>query len=168
MGFPALTRRSGLAPTRRVRSFLLFALCASCATSPEAPLSTATFSPDPAVRAAHATRGQGTVSGTAYNKWTIVFSTNEGCAAAAAATVEIETSLAVAAAPLGATTLRPAQDTIAAAPSAYLAYPGATLVSGSVTLDAADDYLTGSLAAQVTIAGAPTSITGTFNAPVCK
>jgi len=125
------------------------------------------FSPNPAVRSAHATRGTGTVSGTAYNKWNIVFSLTEGCAAEPAAAVEIETSIAVTAAPLGATTLRATQDTITAAPSAYLAYTGATLVSGSVTIDAADDYVTGSLAAQVTIAGAATDVTGTFNAPLC-
>jgi hypothetical protein len=63
--------------------------------------------------------------------------------------------------------LRAAQDTIVAAPSAYLSYMGATLVSGTITVDSANDYVTGSLAAQVTIAGAPTDITATFNAPVC-
>lgn len=125
------------------------------------------FSPDAQVRAAHATRGQGTVGGTAYNKWSIVLSLTEGCTAEQAASIEIETSIAISAAPLGVTNLRPTQDTIAAAPSAYLAYAGATMVSGTVTLDAADDYLTGSFAATGTIGGASTPITGTFNAPLC-
>lgn len=125
------------------------------------------FSPDTKVRAAHATRGQGTVGGTAYNKWTIVFSLTEGCTAEPTASIEIETSIASSAAPLGPTSLRPTQDTITAAPSAYLAYTGATMISGTVTLDAADDYLTGSLAATGTIGGASTPITGTFNAPLC-
>lgn len=143
------------------------ALCASCATSPDAPLSTATFSPNPSARSAHATRGPATIGGTAYNKWTIVYSLTEGCTAEATASVEIETSIAVSAAPLGPTTLRAAQDTITAAPSAYLAYMGGTLVSGTVTIDSADDYITGSLDAMLTIGGTPTAVTGTFNAPVC-
>lgn len=125
------------------------------------------FSPNPAVHAAHATQGLATISGGSYKTWKIAFSLTEGCASEAVATVELDVSLAAPSAPLGATPLRPAQDTIAAAPSAYLAYMGATLVSGTVTLDAIDDYLTGSVAAQVTIGGAPTDITATFNAPTC-
>jgi hypothetical protein len=126
------------------------------------------FSPNPSVRSAHATQGFATISGGTYHKWTVTFSLTEGCAADAVSTVELDTIVSQTAAPLGATTLRTAQDTIAAAPSAYLSYMGATLVSGTVTVDSADDYLTGSLTAQVTIGGAPTDITGTFNAPICQ
>jgi hypothetical protein len=125
------------------------------------------FSPNPSVRSAHAT--QGLVSyGAPFNKWTITFSLTEGCAGEAVASVELDTAIASTAVPLGATALRAAQDTIAAAPSAFLTYMGATLVSGTVTMDSADDYLTGSLTAQVTIGGAPTDITATFNAPLCR
>lgn len=126
------------------------------------------FSPDTAVRSAHATSGFATISGGTYHRWTITFSTIQGCTGEAAGTVELDTVVSQTAVPLGATTLRTAQDTIAAAPSAYFSYMGATLVSGTVTMDSADDYLTGSLSAQVTIAGAPTDITATFNAPICQ
>ncbi len=125
------------------------------------------FSPDTAVRAAHATKGPATISGTPYNKFTIVFSMIEGCTGEPAASIEIETGINQSAAPLGATTLRAAQDTIAVAPSAYFSYMGATLVSGTVTLDGASDYITGSLSAQVMLAGAPTGIDATFNAHLC-
>jgi hypothetical protein len=145
----------------------MLAVCASCSTSPEPPLSTATFSPNPSVRSAHATKGLATISGGSYNKYTIVFSLTEGCAGEAVSSIEIDTSIASATVPLGATALRATQDTIAAAPSAYLSYMGATLVSGTVTMDGADDYFTGSLAAQVTLAGAATDVTGTFHAPLC-
>ena len=125
------------------------------------------FSPDPTVRAAHATRGPATISGGSYNKFTIVFALTEGCTSATAAAIEIESALTQTAAPLGPTTLRPTQDTIAGAPSAYFAYTGATLISGTVTLDSASDYFRGSLAAQVTLSGAATDVTATFNAPLC-
>lgn len=126
------------------------------------------FSPDTAVRAAHATKGPATISGGSYNKFTIVFSLTEGCASEAVASIELETALTQTAAPLGATPLRPAQDTIAVAPSAYFSYTGATLISGAVTLDSASDYLRGSLDAQVTLAGTATDVGATFNAPLCQ
>jgi hypothetical protein len=125
------------------------------------------FSPNPSARAAHATKGLVSY-GAPYNKWTIVFSLTEGCTGEAVGTVELDTAIASTAVPLGATALRAAQDTITIAPSAYLSYMGATLVSGTLTMDSADDYLTGSMTAQVTIAGAPTDITATFNAPICQ
>lgn len=126
------------------------------------------FSPDTAVRSAHGTKGAATISGGTYNKWSLVFSTTQGCAGEAAATVEIETPLITSAAPIGEIPLRAAQDTIAATPSAYLTYAGATLISGTVTVDAVDDYFSGSMTAQVTIGGVPTDITATFDAPMCQ
>jgi hypothetical protein len=124
------------------------------------------FSPNPSVRSAHASKGLVSY-GAPYNKWTITFSLTEGCTSEAVASVELNTAIANTAVPLGATTLRTAQDMITVAPSAYLSYMGGTLVSGTLTMDSADDYLTGSMTAQVTIGGAATDITATFNAPTC-
>lgn len=126
------------------------------------------FSPNPSARSAHASQTPATIGGGSYHKWILTFALTEGCAAEAVGSIELETPLATSTPPLGTITLRAAQDSIDTTPSAYLSYMGATLVSGTVTVDSADDYLTGSMTAQVTIAGAPTEITATFNAPVCR
>jgi len=150
-----------------VRYLVCLAFCASCATSPEAPLSTASFSANPA---AHSARAQsGFVSyGAAYHKWTITFATIEGCTGDTVASVELDTLSGVTTIPVGATTLRPVQTTIATVPSAYLEYMASPLVSGTVTIDsAAEGFVTGSVTSQLMVGGVATEITGTFSAPTC-
>jgi hypothetical protein len=142
-------------------------LCGACATSPDAPLSSATFTANPMV---HSVRAQpGIVSyGAPYHKWTITFATVEGCAGDTIATVEIDTLSSVTTVPIGPTALRADQNTVTTVPSAFLTYQAGTLVSGSVSIDSfSDGFIAGSLTSQVTLAGVATDVNGTFSSPTC-
>lgn len=151
-----------------VRSLAWLALCASCATSPEAPLSLASLSVNPQARAARAQPGYVSYNGTSYHRWTITFAMTEGCGGDTVAAVEIETLASVTDIAPGTTMLRANQNMIATLPSGYLAYQAAPLVSGSVTVDSASTtYITGSLTSQLMIGGVATDVNGTFSAPIC-
>ena len=146
-----------------------FLIAAGCATSPEAPESTGTFSAAPTATHARATQGNINYNGALLHKWTVFLSTTEGCAGDTVVSVELDTLLATVDIPLGATPLRPDQMTIVPPlPSAFLSYPGATTTSGTVTVGSATaSFVVGSFDAMVTVGGAPATYTGTFSAPVC-
>jgi len=149
-----------------VRPLLLLWLCASCATSPDAPLSSAVFAANPMVHSARAQAGFVSY-GAPYHKWTITYATVEGCAGDTIAAIELDTLSSVSAVPVGATTLRTDQNTVAAVPSGFYSYL-ATPATGTVTVDSASDgFVTGSIVASVTVGGVPTDVGGTFSAPVC-
>ena len=142
-------------------------VCSSCATSPEAPLSMATFSGSDMV---HSSRAQaGFVSyGAPYHKWTITVATLEGCGGDTQAEVEINTLSGIIDLPTGVIPVRTTETMITALPSAYVRYQGAPVISGSVTIDSASpSYVAGSWTAQVMLGGIPTELTATFGAPVC-
>lgn len=140
----------------------------ACATSPEAPTSSATLSAAPTVVHARVDQGVVNYAGALLHRWTVTLSPTEGCGSEAAATIEINTLSSMPAMPAGATPLRPQQMQVDALPSAYLTFQDAATTSGTVTIDSASDsFVAGSLTAQVTLAGTPTTITGTFSSPVC-
>ena len=150
-----------------MRHLLWLLLCASCATSPEAPLSSATLTVNPA---AHSARAQpGFVSyGAPYHKWTLTFATIEGCTGDTIASVELITLSGVTAIPLGPITLRADQNNVTAVLSGFLSYMASPLVSGTVTIDSGSDgFVSGSLSAMAMVGGVPTDVSGTFNAPTC-
>jgi hypothetical protein len=168
MGFRTLTAGNCARLLDLVRSFVWLALCASCATSPEAPLSLATLSVNPQAHSARAQAGYISYNGTSYHRWTISFAMVEGCGADPVASVEIETLASTTDIAMGTTMLRGDQNMIATLPSGYLAYQAAPLVSGSVSVDTASTtFITGSLTSQLMIGGVATDVNGTFSAPIC-
>lgn len=142
--------------------------CAGCATSPDAPLSSATLSVNPQAHSARAQPGYVSYGGSSYHRWTLTFATIEGCTGDTVATVELITLASVTDIPTGMIALRADPNTITALPSAYLNYQAAPLVTGTVTIDTASQgFVTGSLTSQVTLAGAATDVNGTFSSPTC-
>ena len=139
-----------------------------CATSPEAPTSNATLSGAPTVVHARVDHGVVNYGGALLTRWTVTLSPTEGCVSEAAASIEINSLSSMTALATGTVPLRAAQATVDTLPSAFLTYQDATLTSGTVTIDAASEaFVSGSLSAQVTLAGAPTTLTATFGSPVC-
>lgn len=148
-------------------TILLGVATSACATSPDAPLSSATWSANPQVRSARAQAGFVSY-GAPYHRWTISLATIEGCTGDTIAAVELITLSTSTALPLGPTPLRADQATVASVPSAFLTLAGATGTTGTVTIDSASEgFVVGSLTAQVTLGGTPTTLTSTFSAPVC-
>jgi len=151
-----------------VRSLHALVVLTGCSTSPEAPLSSATLSVNPQAHSARAQAGYVSYTGASYHRWTLTFATIEGCAGDTVATVELITLASITDVPTGMIALRGDPNTITALPSAYLNYQAAPLVSGSVTIDTASEgFITGSLTAQVTLAGVATDVNGTFSSPTC-
>lgn len=168
MAFRPLTGGKGASLLDVVRVLLWLAVCGSCATSPDAPLSSATLSVNPQAHSARAQAGYVSYGGTSYHRWILTFATIEGCTGDTIAAVEIETLASVTDIAMGATTLRVDQNTIGTVPSGYLAYQAAPLVSGTVTVDTASaGFVTGSVTSQLMIGGVATDVTGTFSAPTC-
>jgi hypothetical protein len=154
--------------TGQVRHVIWLVVAVGCATSPEAPDSTATFSAAPTATHARATPGNVNYGGALLHKWTVFLSAGDGCAADTVVSVELDTLSAMVDIPLGATPLRADQTLVGTPPSAFLSYPGATTTSGTVTIaSATPSFIVGSLTAEVTAGGAPATYTGTFSAPVC-
>lgn len=151
-----------------MRSLHALIVLAGCSTSPDAPLSSATLSVNPQVHSVRAQPGYVSYAGTSYHRWTLTFATVEGCTGDAVATVELITLASTTDIPIATVALRADQNAPGALPSAYLNYQAAPLVSGTVTIDTASEgFITGSLTAQVTLAGAATDVTGTFSSPTC-
>lgn len=151
-----------------VRSLHVLVLVAGCSTSPEAPLSSATLSVNPAAHSARAQPGYVSYAGASYHRWTLTFATVEGCAGDTVATVEVITLASSTAVPTGTIPLRADVNAVTGLPSAYLNYQAAPLVSGNVTIDTASEgFITGSLTSQVTLAGVATDVNGTFSSPTC-
>ncbi len=151
-----------------MRYLVWLLISASCATSPEAPLSSATLTVNPSAHSARAQPGVVTLAGASLHKWTITFATIEGCTGDTIASVEIDTLASQTAIPTGAVPLRADPADAGNLPSAYLNYMAAPLVSGSITIDSASaGFVTGSLSAMLTIGGVATDVSGTFSAPTC-
>lgn len=152
---------------RLMKHIVWLGVFASCATSPEAPLSNATLSDSTAVHSSRAQEGFISYGGVPLHKWTITLATTEGCSGDTAASVELNTTAGVTEIPLGTTMIR-SQEMTTTLPSALLRYNAAPVISGSVTIDTASaSYVTGSWTAQIMVSGAPTEVTATFGAPVC-
>jgi hypothetical protein len=150
-----------------MRLLIWLGVCVSCATSPEAPRSSATFSGSPGVHWSHAQSGFISY-GAPYHRWLVSVTAADGCAAEPAAQVEVTTLSGTTDLPLGTFPMRTAEATILALPSAYVRYMSAPVISGSVTIESASaEFVAGSWTAQVMIGGSPTELGGTFGAPVC-
>jgi hypothetical protein len=151
-----------------VKGLIALPFLVGCATSPEAPTSSATLSGAPTVVHARVDHGVVNYGGALLTRWTVALSPTEGCVSEAAASIEINSLSSMTALAAGTVPLRAAQMTVDTLPSAFLTYQDATLTSGTVTIDSAtESFVAGSLSAQVTLAGAPTALTATFSSPVC-
>lgn len=151
-----------------MRYLVWLLISASCATSPEAPLSSATLTVNPAAHSARAQPGVVTLAGASLHKWTVTFATIEGCTGDTSASVEIETLASQTAIPTGVIQLRADQTDAGTLPSAYLSYMASPLVSGAITINSASEgFVTGSLSSMLTVGGVATDVSGTFSAPTC-
>ena len=138
-------------------------ILAGCSVSPESPESNATFSGSTAVHSSRATQGD-TFHGAPLHKWTIILATTEGCGGDDHVSVEINTVSGVSEIPIATVPIRADLNTIAALPSAYLTYTGATVTGGSIPIDSGGSFVVGSFTAQTSLG----NVTGTFGAPVCN
>jgi hypothetical protein len=147
-------------------SALVSALVSACATSPEAPLSSATLSTDGTVRTARAKAGF--ISYTQpYHRWTIELGTIESCSGDTIAAIELTTLSSVTDLPVGTHVLRTAEMP-ATVPSSYLRYGANTGISGALTIETVSGtYVTGSFAGMAMINGVATELTADFGASVC-
>lgn len=151
-----------------MRYLVWLLISASCATSPEAPLSTATLTVNPAAHSARAQPGVVTLAGASLHRWTVTFATIEGCTGDTIAAVEIETLPSQTVVPTGAVRVRADQSDAGTVPSAYVSYMAGTLISGTLTINSASDgFVTGSLSSMLMVGGVATDVSGTFSAPSC-
>ena len=146
-----------------MRYLVWIGILSGCSVSPEAPESSATFSGSMAVHSSRATQGD-TFHGAPYHRWTITLATTEGCGGDDQASVEINTLSGITEIPIATVALRTDLNMITALPSAYLTYSGATVTSGSITIDSSNGaFIVGSFTAQTSTG----ELTATFGAPVC-
>jgi hypothetical protein len=152
--------------TRGVRFLLGLVLISACATSPDAPLSSATFTPDASVRTSRA-KGAFVSYGAPYHKWGIEFGTVESCGGDVIAEIELTTLSGVTDLPVGSYPLR-ATEMPATVPTAYLRYGANTGIDGMLVIESVTPtFVTGSFTGNAMINGVATPITADFGSPVC-
>lgn len=155
---------SGL--TRGVRVLLGMALITGCATSPDAPLSSATFTADASVRTSRA-KGAFVSYGAPYHKWGIELGTVESCSGDVIAELELTTLSGVTDLPVGSYPLR-TTEAPATVPTAYLRYGANTGIDGMLVIESVTPtFITGSFTGNAMINGVATPITADFGSPVC-
>jgi len=141
---------------------IAFALLLTACTTDVESSGSAVFSGQPMIVSAKAQ--QGFISyGAPFHFWTITLLTANGCTATAVGSVEIDTVSGMVAAPLGDIPLRTTEQ-LQVAPSAFVRFMDMATVSGTITVENANQVLiTGHLDAQL----ATGPLTGTFTALVC-
>jgi hypothetical protein len=138
----------------------------ACATSPDAPLSSATFTADSTVRTSRA-KAAFVSYGAPYHKWSIELGTIEGCGGDVIAEIELTTLSSVTDLPVGSHPLR-ATETPAMVPSAFLRYGANAGIDGTLVIDSVTPtFVSGSLTGNAMINGVATPITADFGSPVC-
>lgn len=141
-------------------------LISACATSPDAPLSSATFTPDSTVRTSRA-KGAFVSYGAPYHKWGIELGTVESCTGDVVAEIELTTLSGVTDLPVGSYALR-TTEMPATVPSAYLRYGANTGIDGMLVIESVSaSYVTGSFSGNAMINGVATAITADFGSVVC-
>lgn len=141
-------------------------MISACATSPDAPLSSATFTPDTSVRTSRA-KGAFVSYGAPFHKWGIELGTIEGCGGDVIAELELTTLSSVTDLPVGSHPLR-GTETPAMVPSAYLRYGANTGIDGTLVIESVTPtFVTGSFSGNVMINGVATAVTADFGSPVC-
>lgn len=149
-----------------MRVLLAVALVGGCATSPDAPLSSATFSADPAVRTSRA-KAAFVSYGAPFHKWGIELGTIESCTGDTLAEIELTTLSGVTELPIGAFPLR-TTETPAVLPSAYLRFGANTGIDGTLTIESVTQtFVTGSFTGNAMINGVATPLMIDFGSPVC-
>ncbi len=149
-----------------MRILLGVALISACATSPDAPLSSATFTPDPSVRTSRA-KGAFVSYGNPFHKWGIELGTIESCTGDVIAEIELTTLSSVTDLPVGSYPLR-TTETPQMLPSAYLRYGANTGIDGTLIIESVTPtFITGSFSGNAMINGVATPITADFGSPVC-
>lgn len=149
-----------------MRILLGLTLISACATSPDAPLSSATFTPEATVRTSRA-KAAFVSYGAPFHKWGIEFGTIESCSGDVVAEIELTTLSGVTDLPVGSYPLRTTEmpQTL---PSAYLRYGANTGLDGTLVIESVTaTYVTGSFSGNAMIDGVPTPITADFGSPVC-
>lgn len=144
-----------------MREIAVALLLTACTTDIETSGS-AVFTDQPTIASAKAQQGF-TSYGAPFHYWTITLLTANGCTSTAVGSIEIDTISGVVDVPLGPTPLRTTEQ-LQTAPSAFIRFMDIGTVSGTITIDRANQALiTGHLDAQ--LANGPLS--GTFTALVC-
>ena len=152
--------------TRVVRVLLGLALLSACTTSPDAPLSSATFTPEASVRTSRA-KAAFVSYGAPFHKWTIELGTIESCEGDVIAGLELTTLSGVTDLPVGSYALR-TTETPATVPSAYLRYGTNTGIDGMLVIESVSStFVTGSFTGNAMINGVATPITADFGSVVC-
>jgi len=149
-----------------VRFLLGLAVISACATSPDAPLSSATFTPDATVRTSRA-KSAFVSYGAPFHKWGIELGTIESCEGDVIAEIELTTLSGITDLPVGSYSLR-TTETPQTLPSAYLRYGANTGIDGMLVIESVTaTYITGSFSGNAMINGVATPITAAFGSPVC-
>lgn len=149
-----------------MRALLAVTAIAGCATSPDAPLSSAAFTADTTVRTSRA-KGAFVSYGAPFHKWGIELGTVESCTGDVIAELELTTLSSVTDLPVGSYPLR-TTETPQAVPSAYLRYGANTGISGTLVIESVTpSFVTGSFSGMAMIGGVATAITADFGSVVC-
>jgi len=144
-----------------------WALISACATSPDAPLSSATFTPEASVRTSRARASFVSYGAAPLHKWGIELGTIEGCTGDTIAEIELTTLSGVTELAVGSYPLR-TTEMPATLPSAYLRYGANTGIDGTLVIESVQpSYVTGSFSGNAMINGVATPITADFGSPVC-